>query len=152
MKLLQRLALFFVVLFAVAQLLPLGGTRDNPPVVAEPPWADPAARALAQRACFDCHSNETRWPWYSYVAPASWLVVYDVSEGRKHLNFSDWARAEDADEAAEEVLEGEMPPTAYVLAHREAALTPQERRQLASWLSFGGARSEEGEHAPLGVD
>ncbi|MCB0186228.1 MAG: heme-binding domain-containing protein, partial [Caldilineaceae bacterium] len=60
------------------QLLPAGVRRDNPPVVQEPPWDSPETRALAVRACFDCHSNETTWPWYSYIAPMSWMILQDV--------------------------------------------------------------------------
>jgi hypothetical protein len=90
--------------------VPYGTRHYNPPLVAEPSWPDTGSRLLAERACFDCHSNQTRWPWYSYVAPASWLVAYDVTEGREHLNFSEWKFAgDDGEEAAEEVLEGEPP-------------------------------------------
>ena len=67
-----------VVLFGLIQLVPV--QRTNPPVVAEPPWDSPETRALAVRACFDCHSNETVWPWYAYVAPVSWLVAHDTDE------------------------------------------------------------------------
>jgi hypothetical protein len=138
MKVIKWLALSVFALFAAAQLVPYGGPHDNPRTVAEPPWSSAADRALAQRACFDCHSNETRWPWYSYVAPASWLVAYDVNEGRERLNFSDWVEGtHDADEASEEVLEGEMPPRIYTVLHPEAVLTPAERRELAAALSFG---------------
>ena len=77
---------------------------------AEPSWDSPETRALATQACFDCHSNETEWPAYSAVAPVSWLIQHDVSEGRAVLNFSEWQRPqEEAKEADEEVLEGEIP-------------------------------------------
>ena len=79
-------------LVLVAQLIPYGRNHRNPPIVAEPTWNSPSTRALAERACFDCHSNETRWPWYSHVAPTSWLVQNHVDEGREVLNFSDWNR------------------------------------------------------------
>lgn len=127
----------FVVLggLVVAQIVPYGRDHENPPVVAEPAWDSPATRALAQRACFDCHSNQTRWPWYSHVAPTSWLVKNHVDEGRRVLNFSDWNRGgSEADEAGEAVREGEMPPRSYVLLHPEARLTATERAQLALGL------------------
>jgi hypothetical protein len=109
----------------------------NPPVVREPSWRDPEARALAVRACFDCHSNETAWPWYTKVAPFSWTVARDVAEGRAVLNFSDWgsARGEGAEEMAEVVLEGEMPPAIYLLMHPSAALDAAEVDLLVGELS-----------------
>src|SRR5689334_1138005 len=123
-------------LFAAIQIVPYGREHTNPAVVVEPAWDRPATRALAVRACFDCHSNETRWPWYSHVAPTSWLVQNHVDEGRSALNFSEWQRPHDeAGEAAEAVLEGEMPPRSYTLLHPTAALSPEERRALAAGLS-----------------
>lgn len=134
-------------LFVVAQLLPVGGSRDNPPVTAGPPWDSPRTRELFARSCADCHSNETRWPWYAYVAPVSWLVVSDVENGRRHLNVSEWDRPQkDADEAAEEVEEGSMPLRAYLVAHRSARLTDAERAELARGLAatFGTAEEDRG--------
>jgi hypothetical protein len=75
------------VALGLAQLVPLD--RSNPPVSAEVP-ATPEVRAILKRSCYDCHSNETRWPWYAYAAPMSWLLVYDVHEAREHMNFSTW--------------------------------------------------------------
>lgn len=118
------------------QLVPYGRSHSNPPVVSEPAWNAPATRTLAVRACFDCHSNETRWPWYSNVAPVSWLVQWDVDEGREAVNFSEWNRTyEEAGEAAETVVEGEMPPAQYLLAHPDAKLTAEEKRALAGGLA-----------------
>jgi hypothetical protein len=130
-------------LLVAAQLVPYGRDHSNPPVLAEPRWDSAATRALAVRACFDCHSNQTRWPWYSHVAPASWLVQNHVDDGRRVLNFSEWGRGNaEADEAADEVREGEMPPSSYVLLHPEARLTAAEREQLARGLdaSLGAPR------------
>lgn len=119
-------------LVLVAQVVPYGRNHSNPPIIAEPSWNTSTTRALADRACFDCHSNETRWPWYSHVAPMSWLVQDHVDEGRSVLNFSEWNRGNsEADEAAEAVREGEMPPRSYLLLHPEARLTDAEREQLA---------------------
>jgi hypothetical protein len=122
--------------FVVAQLVPYGRRHSNPPVVKEPHWDQPRTRELALRACFDCHSNETRWPWYSSVAPISWLVQYDVDEGRRLLDFSEWHRSyEEAGDSAESILEGEMPPWTYLTLHREARLSSEEKNALAQGLS-----------------
>lgn len=145
-KVLVIAAVALVAAFAVIQLVPYGRAHDNPRVVAEPAWDQQATRALAVRACFDCHSNETRWPWYSDVAPMSWLVQNHVDEGRRELNFSEWNRAqEEADEAADVVREGEMPPRSYTLLHPEARLTVAERSALADGLaaSMGAGGSNE---------
>lgn len=120
------------------QLIPYGRDHSNPPVISEPRWDSADTRALAKRACFDCHSFETAWLWYSRVAPVSWLVQYDVDEGRSELNFSDWRHGaregERAGKIAKEVTEGEMPPLVYLLAHPEARLSEAEKRQLADGL------------------
>jgi Haem-binding domain len=122
-------------LVVVVQVVPYGRDHSNPPVLAEPSWDSATTRALADRACFDCHSNQTRWPWYSHVAPMSWLVQNHVDEGRGTLNFSEWNRGNsEASEAAETVREGEMPPRDYLLLHPEARLTDAEREQLARGL------------------
>lgn len=122
---------------AAIQLIRPPIVGNNPPVVREPSWSDPAARALAVRACFDCHSNETAWPWYTRLAPFSWLVAHDVAEGRSALNFSDWgtARGEGAEEMVEVILEGEMPPVIYLLLHPSASLNPSEVDLLVGELS-----------------
>lgn len=99
---------------------------------------DPAATAILQRACADCHSNQTHWPWYSNVAPISWLLAHDVSEGRSTLNFSEWSRYDAAQRArllfeiCEDVREGEMPPFEYTLLHRQAKLDGQDVKTLCS--------------------
>ena len=125
-----------LVLAILAQLIPLPARGNNPPVAAEPKWDSPQTRDLAKRACFDCHSNETTWPWYSYVAPVSWLIYRDVTEGRSRLNFSEWNQNQRAAlEASEQVLSGEMPPFYYVPLHPSARLTTAERQQLATGLN-----------------
>ncbi len=121
--------------FMAIQLVPYGRTHDNPAVVQEPAWDRPETRALAARACFDCHSNETKWPWYSNVAPMSWLVQDHVDEGREVMNFSEWNQAYDeAEEAPEVIEEGEMPMSSYLPLHPEAQLTDLERRALIDGL------------------
>jgi len=123
------------------QLVPYGRSHDNPPVTAEPVWSSPQIRALAQRACFDCHSNETVWPWYSQIAPISWGVQRDVDDGRWTMNFSEWTAlaAPKADGSklgvgqwmGTVVQKGAMPPAQYLLFHPNADLSLAERAQLA---------------------
>src|SRR5690606_30867239 len=83
---------FLVGFVGVLQLVPYGQARSNPPVIQEPAWDSPRTRELAKRACFDCHSNETRWPWYARIAPMSWVLQRDVEAGRSVMNFSEWTR------------------------------------------------------------
>ena len=133
---LVRILIALTVGFAVIQLVPYGRDHVNPTQRVEPNWDSATTRALAQRACFDCHSNETVWPGYANVAPASWLVQHDVDEGRETLNFSEWTRPqEEAGEAAESVKEGKMPPALYLLMHVDARLAPSERDQLVDGLA-----------------
>jgi mono/diheme cytochrome c family protein len=135
--------------FLLIQFVPYGRAHDNPLVVAEPNWDSPQTRELAERACFDCHSNETDWPWYASVAPVSWLVQRDVDRGREHLNFSDWNQnhaehgheGHEPEEMGKTVLEGEMPPASYLLNHSEARLTDAERAALAEGLAATAATS-----------
>ena len=107
---------------------------------------DSATAVRIQRACGNCHSNDTKWPLYSRVAPVSWLVRKDVSEGRQFLNFSQWAAygAEGQGQllalAAGQVKEGKMPPKRYVLLHPEARLSDREKSQLIADLERESAR------------
>ena len=127
--------MLLILAFVAIQFVPYGRDHVNPPVAAEPAWDSPETRALARQACFDCHSNETAWPAYSAVAPVSWLVQHDVAEGRAALNFSEWQKPQDeATEAAEEVLEGEMPLRIYQLMHAHARLSAADRERLARGL------------------
>lgn len=131
-----RIALVVVGTLLAIQLVPYGRDHANPPVTAEPAWDAPGTRALAKRACFDCHSNETEWPAYASIAPVSWLVQHDVEEGRSVLNFSEWTRPQrEAKEAAKELREGEMPPAAYKLIHAHARLSAADQDRLAQGLA-----------------
>jgi len=124
----------FALVVALAPVLPV---PENPPVISEPQWDNPQTRALAVRACFDCHSNQTVWPWYTRSLAASWLVKMDVNEGRQKLNFSAWGRGEEqeSEEMGEVLFEGEMPPIQYLLMHPEARLSDSEKTQLADGFS-----------------
>ncbi len=148
--------------FVLIQVLPFGWSHTNPGAHSEPPWDSSRTRELAINACYDCHSNRTEWPWYSYVAPMSWLVEYDVDKGRHALNFSDWERyVEKQREKAERerlkalerarkgekpekekvpslvkvVLKGEMPMWYYAIAHPDARLSEAEKQELAEGLA-----------------
>lgn len=121
--------------FLLIQLIPYGCDHSNPPVTQEAPWSSPAVRQLAVRACYDCHSNATVWPWYAHVAPMRWLVQHDVDDGRHELNFSEWDRPQKGlHEAAEAVETGEMPLWFYLPLHAEAELSAAEKQQLIAEL------------------
>lgn len=131
---------------ALIQLVPFGRDHQNPPVTGTPKWDSPRTLELFNRACKDCHSNETMWPWYSNVAPVSWLLQVDVNIGRSKFNASEWGRPgkNDGDEAAEETREGKMPPWFYLPAHPEAKLTATEKEELIKGLAatFGEEKHE----------
>ncbi len=138
----KRVLLAGIAVFVVAQFIPVTGA--NPPV-------DPAQTIFARltvpadvasvltRACQDCHSNHTVWPWYSRIAPVSWLIAHDVDEGRRELNFSEWAgytaRRQDRKlkEICEQVDRGKMPMPIYTVMHPDAKLTASDRKALCEW-------------------
>jgi len=124
-------------------------SRTNPPVVhdflaAETP--PPPIAALFRGACYDCHSYETQWPWYSHIAPVSWLIANDVQGGRRHLNFSNWPvddperAAKRLENASEELGYKEMPPAKYQAIHPASRLTTDQRQQLIQWLDSEAKR------------
>lgn len=132
---LRRSPAILVVGLMAIQAVPYGHAHDNPPVLAEPQWDSAATRALAVAACYDCHSNEVVWPWYTNIAPVSWLATHDVNEARDKLNFSEWTTTEqETDELGEVVESGEMPPIYYGWIHPSARLTDQEIQQLIAGL------------------
>lgn len=127
-------------LFLLIQLIPVD--RANPMANVEPQWDTDHTRELAKAACFDCHSNETTWPWYAKIAPVSWLTAHDVNEGREYLNFSEWgSRRMETHEIAEVIDEGEMPPWYYVLVHPDAKLSDAEKQQLIDGLNVTFAQT-----------
>jgi hypothetical protein len=121
-KILLIAVVILIVAFLLIQLVPYGRNHTNPPVIAEPAWDSPQTRELAQRACFDCHSNETQWPWYSSIAPVSWMV-------QRHTD-------------AESIYEGEMPLPSFLLTHPEARLSGAEKQALAQGLSLTAGEGE----------
>jgi hypothetical protein len=136
-RILRRLSVTAAVLLVAVQFVPV--SRTNPPV--ETDIAAPAdVNAILRRACYDCHSNETVWPWYSRVAPVSWLVAHDTNEGREHLNFSTWNRLsiperhEALDELWEEVESGGMPLPIYLPLHPEARLSDADKAAIQAWV------------------
>jgi hypothetical protein len=134
----------FVVVALAIQAVPLGWDRSNPPITAEPEWDSPRTRELAARACFDCHSNEVDYPWYSKLAPMSWALELHVDRGRGKVNYSEWDQPQDdAEESAETVREGEMPPSYYTLfTHSEARLTDAEKQELIDGFEATPGTSE----------
>jgi mono/diheme cytochrome c family protein len=123
-------------LFLLIQLIPIGPQRTNPPVIAEPKWDSPQTRALAKRACFDCHSNEIKWPWYSRIAPVSWLLANDVLKGRAAFNFSDWHAGDmNSTVMAAQINSGRMPLPQYLWMHPPARFTDAEKKLLIAGLT-----------------
>lgn len=132
---LRWMALLCVVALVAIQFVPYGRDHTNPPVVQAAPWPDERAAEVFAQSCAACHSNDTHWPWYSHVAPMSWLVYRDVVEGRDEMNVSRWDDdAGEADDAVEAIQDGSMPPLTYVFAHPSARLTDEEARVLADAL------------------
>ena len=133
-KIIGIILVVLLALFVLIQLVPFGHQHTNPAVVSEPNWDSPQTRELAQRACFDCHSNETVWPWYSNIAPVSWLVQRDVNDGRRRLNFSDWAHVREKDDITRVIKSGDMPMPIFLIMHPEARLTQAEKDTLISGI------------------
>jgi len=134
----RKLKWIFVALVVGFALLQLTNPpRTNPPVVSDLMASNPPPQiaAMLHSACYDCHSSETRWPWYSHIAPMSWLIANDVKEGREHLNLSDWPidnpirGAKRLENMSDEVGSGEMPLPKYTKIHADARLTEVERKE-----------------------
>jgi hypothetical protein len=136
-KILKIIILSLVVVLLLAQFIRID--KSNPPVRSD--LASGSAKPLLHRACYNCHSNETIWPWYASVAPASWLVGRDVREARSHLNFSEWGTYDSGTRShklrgiAEEVRGGDMPPWYYSFVHRDSRLSASERNQILAWVA-----------------
>jgi hypothetical protein len=141
-KILRWIGITIVVIFVALQFI--RPVKENPPTdqsmtITAQSGITPAVATLIKASCFDCHSNETRWPWYCEVAPMSWLVVNDVTDGRKHLNFSEWGkytkskRVLKLGQIYEQVSKNEMPLPKYLTIHADARLSAADRDSLTNW-------------------
>ncbi len=150
-KSLRNALLALVAVVAGIQFIPVD--RSNPPVTGDL-GAEPEVDGLLRKACYDCHSNETKWPLYAHVAPMSWVTARHVREGREELNFSSWdGMASDRkdhklEEIAERVENHDMPLSSYLLLHSEARLTTDERTRIVDWAN----RMRESLRSPAGLD
>ncbi len=131
-----RAGVALVVVLVGIQFIP--AQQTNPAVMGELSVA-PELKTLLKRSCYDCHSNETAWPWYARIAPISWWIGSDVKEGRRELNFSMWnlyppdRKAKKLKETREQIEKGKMPLWYYVIAHPEAKLSASDRELILKW-------------------
>jgi len=137
-KVWQWIVIIILGILIIIQFIPADKTNPNVSKEIETP---DQVKSVLEKSCFDCHSNETEWPWYSSIAPASWLVAHDVNEAREHINFSTWNKYTTEDrlgiieEMWEEVEEGEMPLWYYTLAHPRAKMTDEDKQILSDWVT-----------------
>lgn len=148
-KIIRVSAVILAVAFAVIQFIPVPlpeTVTDNPSDIIQNGSVSEEVAIILKTSCYDCHSSQTRYPWYSYVAPVSWLVKHDVEEGRDELNFSEWTSypkrkaLKKLDEISEMVDEGEMPLPIYTLIHRNASLSKEQKDLIIEWTKQEGAR------------
>lgn len=126
-----------VALFVLIQLVPIGRNHVNPSASTEPAWDSPRTSELVHTACYDCHSNQTTWPWYSNIAPASWLVYNDVREARDAFNFNEMTPEQGkamVGNMVRKINENEMPPFQYLIIHTNARFSTQEKQDLVAGL------------------
>ncbi|MBE0539203.1 MAG: heme-binding domain-containing protein [Ignavibacterium sp.] len=131
----KKFLIAVVVILIGIQFIPV--ERTNPPVISDIN-APAEVKVILKKACYDCHSNETNWAWYTKVAPSSFLAAKDVNDARKHLNFSEWNVNKEAkykEEIWDEIREEQMPPWQYKIFHSEAKLTPEEKNLLRNWAT-----------------
>ena len=132
----KKISVVLVIGLVAMQFIPV--ERSNPSDRSRPA-APPEIETILRRACYDCHSNETRWRWYAGIAPISFLLVRDVKEGRREVNFSIWdrydqgRRARKLKEIIKEVEEGGMPPWYYIPVHPDAKLSQSDREAIVKW-------------------
>lgn len=125
-----------ILLLGLIQLIPFGHDHNNPAILSEPQWSSTEVRALVKEHCFQCHSNETTWPWYTNIAPASWLIQFDVIAGRRKFNFSEWNnRPGELNEMVGSIQEGEMPPIQYWIFHPNSHLNSQQKQDVINALN-----------------
>jgi hypothetical protein len=141
----KKIIIALVVILIGIQFIPV--ERANPPIISDIGAPEKISNIL-RTSCYDCHSNETTWPWYSHIAPVSFLVASDVKEGRKHMNFSEWNKYSPKDqskfleEIIEEVEEGEMPLTSYTFTHPNAKLDAYRIKMIKDWINPGRTLEE----------
>ncbi len=136
-----------ILLGILVELIPWGNlipafAETNPPVTSTIKWDSPRTEQLVRTSCFDCHSNETTWPWYAKLAPFSWLIAHDTNEGRQKLNFSTQSASQiDPNKLIEQINRGTMPKGIYTIMHPAAKLTDQDKADLIAGLraSLGSA-------------
>ena len=134
-KVILYLFIVGVIVFVGLQFVPYGRNHTNPPTTSEPAWDSPQTRQIAKEHCFQCHSNETDWTWYSNIAPASWLIYWDVEQARSEFNFSEWGTNPGfVDDLVEVVEQGEMPPIQYWIFHPQSRLTGEKSDQFIQGL------------------
>jgi hypothetical protein len=139
----QKILFGIIILFILMQFLPVVGkpevTDNNPNDLLKVTTVPENIKGILKTSCYDCHSNETKYPWYSNIAPASWFLFDHIEEGREHLNFSDWGtfskkkKLHKLDELTEMIEEDEMPLASYTLIHRDANLDAQQKEAVISW-------------------
>ncbi|MCF8266761.1 MAG: heme-binding domain-containing protein [Ignavibacteriales bacterium] len=141
MKLFKKIIFVLFAIFLVIQFIPVNRQNPQDPNTFNAP---PEVKVIFERSCFDCHTAQTEWPWYSFVAPISWLVARDVSEGRKELRLDLWGSYSDADKkniirhCIKEIEEGKMPMPIYTLIHTDADITPDQLALIKKWhVSLG---------------
>lgn len=135
---LKKILIALVVIFVGIQFIPV--ERTNPPITQDvnPPEN---ISVILKTSCYDCHSNETVWPWYSNIAPVSFLIANDVNEGREHLNFSEWdkydakRRSKKMDGVSELVEKGVMPLSIYTFIHSDAKMNPEKIKAIKEWVA-----------------
>ena len=138
----KKIIIALIIIFIGIQFIPVD--RTNPPVKEEIN-APENVLSIIQNSCYDCHSNKTEWPWYSYVAPVSFFITSDVSQGRRHLNFTEWNKYDNKrkekklDGIAEMVQEGDMPLASYTLMHPSSKLNPEKITVIKDWVKSAGS-------------
>jgi mono/diheme cytochrome c family protein len=143
----KKLIIGAAVVAVVIQFIPYGKTYTNPAVMGEPIWDSPQTKELFNKACANCHSHQTTYPWYSKIAPISWLIASDVEEGREKFNVSMWGmqKENNGKKASDELKEGEMPLWFYLPTHPEARLTDTQTKELIVGLEKTFGKEKDGE-------
>jgi hypothetical protein len=143
----KKIWIVLIIIVIAIQFVPTGrpdAISNNPNDILINNAVPDSVVSLLTTSCYDCHSNETVYPWYSYVAPVSWLISRDVNEGKRHMNFSEWEsldkmkKAEILDDLVDEVSDGGMPMLIYPLMHPEAKLTKADRQMIVDWAEAYG--------------